>query len=31
MLDTIRSFFEPPISADPSQAAARLAWVVRQR
>jgi len=31
MLDTIRSFFEPPISADPSQAAARLAWVVRLR
>lgn len=31
ILDTIRSFFEPPITADPSQAAARLAWVVRLR
>lgn len=31
MLDTLRSFFEPPISADPSQIKARLAWVVRLR
>jgi len=31
VLDTIRSFFEPPISADPGQSAARLAWVVRLR
>ena len=31
MLETLRSFFEPPISADPSQSSARLAWVVRLR
>lgn len=31
MLDTLRLFFEPPISADPSQSTARLAWVVRLR
>ncbi|MCP5044147.1 MAG: HAMP domain-containing histidine kinase [bacterium] len=31
MLDTIRSLFEPPISTDPGQSAARLAWVVRLR
>ena len=31
MLDTLRSFFEPPISADPGQSTARLAWVVRLR
>ncbi|MFT5443402.1 MAG: two-component system sensor histidine kinase RegB [Myxococcota bacterium] len=31
MLDTLRAFFEPPISADPGQSTARLAWVVRLR
>ncbi len=31
MLDTIRSFFDPPISADPEQSTAKLAWVVRLR
>ncbi len=31
MLETLRSFFEPPITADPGQAATRLAWVVRLR
>ena len=31
MLDTLRSFFEPPISADPGQSTARLTWVVRLR
>lgn len=31
MLDTLRSFFDPPISSDPSQIKARLAWVVRLR
>ncbi len=31
MLDTLRSFFEPPISSDPEQSAAKLAWIVRLR
>ncbi len=31
MLDTLRSFFEPPISADRSPSTARIAWVVRLR
>jgi two-component system sensor histidine kinase RegB len=31
MLDTIRSFFDPPITADPEQSTAKLAWVVRLR
>lgn len=31
MLDTVRFFFEPPISTDPGQTTARLAWVVRLR
>ncbi|MDP6977001.1 MAG: HAMP domain-containing sensor histidine kinase [Myxococcota bacterium] len=31
MLEAIRSFLEPPITADPGQSAARLAWVVRLR
>ena len=31
MLGTLRSFFEPPITADSSQSAAKLAWVVRLR
>ena len=31
MLATIRSFFSPPISADPEQSTAKLVWVVRLR
>jgi len=31
MFDTIRSFFDPPITADPEQSTAKLAWVVRLR
>lgn len=31
MLETIRSFFDPPITADPEQSTAKLAWVVRLR
>jgi two-component system sensor histidine kinase RegB len=31
VLDIIRSFFEPPISADPSQNTAKLTWLVRLR
>ncbi len=31
MLEAIRSFLEPPITADPGQTAARLSWVVRLR
>ncbi len=31
MLDTLRSFFEPPISADRSPSTARIALVVRLR
>jgi len=31
MLDTVRSFFEPPITADAEQSTAKLAWVVRLR
>jgi len=31
MLDTLRSFFEPPITADPEQSTAKLVWVVRLR
>ena len=31
MLEPLRSLFEPPISTDPSQIKARLAWVVRLR
>lgn len=31
MLETFRSFFEPPITADPEQSTAKLAWVVRLR
>jgi len=31
MLDTFRSFFDPPITADPEQSTAKLAWVVRLR
>ena len=31
MIATLRSLFEPPISADPSQSTAKLAWVVRLR
>jgi two-component system sensor histidine kinase RegB len=31
MFETIRSFFAPPITADPDQSTAKLAWVVRLR
>jgi two-component system sensor histidine kinase RegB len=31
MFETIRSFFAPPITADPEQSTAKLAWVVRLR
>lgn len=31
MLATVRSFFSPPISADPEQSNAKLVWVVRLR
>lgn len=31
MFETFRSLFAPPISADPAQATAKLAWVVRLR
>lgn len=31
MFETIRSFFDPPISADSGQSTAKLAWVVRLR
>lgn len=31
MLETIRSFFAPPITADAEQSTAKLAWVVRLR
>ena len=31
MLDTLRSFFAPPVSADPEQSTAKLAWIVRLR
>ncbi len=31
MLDTFRSFFYPPITADPEQSTAKLAWMVRLR
>ena len=31
MFDTFRSFFDPPITADPEQSTAKLAWVVRLR
>ena len=31
MLDTLRSLFAPPLSADTGQGAAKLAWVVRLR
>jgi two-component system sensor histidine kinase RegB len=31
MLETFRSFFDPPITADPAQSTAKLAWVVRLR
>lgn len=31
MLETIRSFLDPPITADPEQSTAKLAWVVRLR
>lgn len=31
MLETIRSFFDPPITADPDQSTAKLVWVVRLR
>jgi two-component system sensor histidine kinase RegB len=31
MLETVRSFFEPPITADSEQSTAKLAWVVRLR
>jgi len=31
MLETIRSFFDPPISADPTHTTAKLAWIVRLR
>jgi two-component system sensor histidine kinase RegB len=31
MFNTIRSFFDPPITADPEQSTAKLAWVVRLR
>ncbi|HEB89169.1 MAG TPA: HAMP domain-containing histidine kinase [Deltaproteobacteria bacterium] len=31
MLETLRSFFDPPITAEPEQSTAKLAWVVRLR
>ncbi|MFP6654234.1 MAG: ATP-binding protein, partial [Myxococcota bacterium] len=31
MLKTARSFFDPPITADPAESTAKLAWVVRLR
>lgn len=31
MFETFRSFFDPPITADPEQSTAKLAWVVRLR
>jgi len=31
MLETLRSFFEPPITADSEQSTAKLGWVVRLR
>ncbi len=31
MFETVRSFFAPPITADPEQSTAKLAWVVRLR
>lgn len=31
MLETVSSFFDPPITADPAQSTAKLAWVVRLR
>lgn len=31
MIETLRSIFEPPISADPSESKAKLAWLVRLR
>jgi two-component system, sensor histidine kinase RegB len=31
MFETIRSFFDPPITADSEQSTAKLAWVVRLR
>lgn len=31
MFETIRSFFDPPFTADPEQSTAKLAWVVRLR
>lgn len=31
MLDTFRTFFDPPFTADPEQSTAKLAWVVRLR
>ena len=31
MLDTLRSTFQPPISADPTESKAKLAWLVRLR
>jgi two-component system sensor histidine kinase RegB len=31
MLETLRSFFQPPISADPDQNKAKLTWLVRLR
>jgi two-component system sensor histidine kinase RegB len=31
MLETFRSLFDPPITADPEQSTAKLAWVVRLR
>ena len=31
MLETVRSFFDPPMTADPAQSTAKLAWVVRLR
>ena len=31
MLQTLRSLFDPPITADAEQSTAKLAWVVRLR
>ena len=31
MLETVSSFFDPPITTDPAQSTAKLAWVVRLR
>jgi two-component system sensor histidine kinase RegB len=31
MLETVRSFFDPPITTDPAQSIAKLAWLVRLR